>query len=152
MLRVFDGTPTEHYVRMSRRPTDNLKDVIAASDGVENIWLRAKDRAQRDRLNERICGSQVLKTVLTAETDVETGAFDADKGLALSALAKQLNVHRNAILAIGDNENDIGMFQAAGISVAMGNASSYVKQHADYITGTNNKDGAAEAIERFSLI
>ena len=34
------------------------------------------------------------------------------------------------VLAIGDNENDISMLQAAGISVAMENAEDDVKQAA----------------------
>ena len=52
-------------------------------------------------------------------------------------------------MAIGDSENDLSMIEAAGIGVAMGNASELVKNHADYITGTNAQDGVASAIEHF---
>lgn len=47
--------------------------------------------------------------------------------------------------------NDIGMLQASGIGVAMGNALQEVKEAADYITLSNNEDGVAEFIERYVL-
>ena len=43
------------------------------------------------------------------------------------------------------------MAVAAGIGVAMGNATDAVKARADYVTTTNTKDGVAAAIEHFIL-
>ena len=45
------------------------------------------------------------------------------------------------VLAIGDNENDISMLQAAGISAAMENAEDDVKQAAKFVAGHNEEDG-----------
>lgn len=54
------------------------------------------------------------------------------------------------ILAIGDNFNDIGMFQLAQISVAVANAHDEVKRFAKFVThATNNQGAVAEAFERF---
>ena len=71
------------------------------------------------------------------------------KGTALLRLAKLLEIDPEATMAIGDSENDLSMIEAAGIGVAMGNAQEVVKKHADFITGTNAKDGVAAAIQRF---
>ena len=54
-------------------------------------------------------------------------------------------------MTIGDHPNDLDMVQYAGIGVAMGNAVDELKKIADYITSTNNEDGAAKAIEKFVL-
>lgn len=75
----------------------------------------------------------------------------SDKGNAVKFLAAHLNIDRNDIMAIGDNENDISMIQYAGIGVAMGNAVEKVKNVADYITKSNQEDGVACAIEKFVL-
>ena len=40
------------------------------------------------------------------------------------------------------------MFEAAGVKIAMGNAVSELKEKADYVTASNDRDGAAEAIEK----
>ena len=80
--------------------------------------------------------------------DVEIGSPEADKGLSLSKLAEYLSVDKSGIMAIGDNDNDIGMLKAAGIAVAMGNADDEVKRIADIISDDNNSDGAAKVIEQ----
>ena len=52
-------------------------------------------------------------------------------------------------MALGDADNDIGMLQAAGIGVAMGNAYPETQAAARWVTRTNEEDGVAYAIERF---
>lgn len=55
------------------------------------------------------------------------------------------------VLAVGDSENDLEMLRECGFSVAMGNASDFVKKAADAVTRSNSEDGAALAIERYAL-
>src|SRR6202030_4485107 len=47
----------------------------------------------------------------------------ANKGVALSELAKLLGIPETEIAVIGDGGNDIAMFERSGLSIAMGNAS-----------------------------
>ena len=54
-------------------------------------------------------------------------------------------------MAIGDQNNDIEMVQAAGCGVAMGNGTVEIKAVADYITGSVLDNGFVEAMERFVL-
>ena len=52
-------------------------------------------------------------------------------------------------MAIGDSENDYSMINAAGIGVAMANATDDVKAIADHITTSNEENGVGEAIKKF---
>lgn len=52
---------------------------------------------------------------------------------------------------VGDGDNDIAMLKEVGFGVAMANAEEKVKAVADYITESNNDEGAAKAIEKFVL-
>ena len=144
---IFKGTVLEDYVERSRRCSDDVLGLLRASEGAENIWMIAEDGQHRDALNSLIMASWDVRTVLTARRDIEVGSPRADKGLALQQLAGHLGIGREQILAIGDNENDLGMFRAAGIAVAMGNATDASKQAADLITAGNSEDGAAMVIE-----
>ncbi|MBQ1504836.1 MAG: HAD hydrolase family protein, partial [Oscillospiraceae bacterium] len=55
---LYASTPIEQYFRASRRETDSIERTIRASRaGVENIWMIAKDRAQRDEIDRRWCRS-----------------------------------------------------------------------------------------------
>lgn len=75
----------------------------------------------------------------------------ASKGAALKLLMKDLKLRPEQVLAIGDAENDLEMFAAAGSSVAMGNARPAVKAAAKHTTASNDEDGVAQALERFVL-
>ena len=75
----------------------------------------------------------------------------ANKGAALSEIAKLLGVPLAEIAVIGDGGNDVAMFERSGLSIAMGNASPEVRQAADFVTDSNREEGFANAIERFIL-
>ena len=74
------------------------------------------------------------------------------KGAAIRFLAEYLNIPIENTIAVGDAENDIPMIQAAGLGVAMKNATDEIKQHADYITELdNNEGGVGEVIRKYML-
>lgn len=74
------------------------------------------------------------------------------KGAAVRFLADFLNIPIENTIAVGDAENDIPMIQAAGLGVAMKNASEDIKQHADYVTELdNNEGGVGEVIRKFMV-
>ncbi len=54
----------------------------------------------------------------------------ANKGVALSKIAKLLGVPLTKIATIGDGGNDVAMFERSGLSIAMGNASPKVRKAA----------------------
>jgi Cof subfamily protein (haloacid dehalogenase superfamily) len=81
--------------------------------------------------------------------NVEINGIDANKGEAMAQLCKHLGISPEEVLACGDGSNDATMIRRAGIGVAMGNAAQELKDCADYITDTNDRDGVAKAIEKF---
>jgi Cof subfamily protein (haloacid dehalogenase superfamily) len=75
----------------------------------------------------------------------------ANKGAALSEIAKLLAVPLAEVAVIGDGGNDVAMFERSGLSIAMGNASPEVRRAADFVTDGNRDEGFANAIERLIL-
>ena len=73
---------------------------------------------------------------------------DAIKSKATHAIANHWGVKPSEIVAFGDDLVDIELLQNCGIGVAMGNALDEVKEVADYICDTNEKDGVAKWIEK----
>lgn len=96
---------------------------------------------------ERYPGLQAASTGIYAE--IYSGR--ASKGRALAELAGHLGIEKEEIACIGDGENDLSMFQAAGLKIAMGNAVNMLKERADHIVESNRRDGAARAVERYIL-
>ena len=64
---------------------------------------------------------------------------------------EKYNIKKEEVMAIGDGENDIEMLDFAGLGIAMGNASDFVKEFANDITTSNNHEGVANAIEKYIL-
>lgn len=74
---------------------------------------------------------------------------DVNKGNAIKALAKELNLDLSEIMAMGDRDNDIPMLKIVGKGIAMENAMPQVKEAADFVTTDNNHSGVGAAIEKF---
>lgn len=69
-----------------------------------------------------------------------------DKGAALCALAAQLGIDREEVMAFGDHDNDLSMLTWAGVGVAMGNARESIKHAVRHVTKTCNESGVAHGI------
>ncbi len=74
-----------------------------------------------------------------------------NKARSLSALASDLGVPMENVMALGDGENDLEMLRAAGTGVAMGNARQHVQDAADAVAPANDSCGVAWAVERYAL-
>ena len=74
----------------------------------------------------------------------------ASKGAGVAAVAAELGLEREEIMAVGDNYNDLEMLLFAGTGVVMANAPLSLRQiEGLYPTASNDDDGVALAIEQF---
>lgn len=78
---------------------------------------------------------------------LEFNPLGIDKGKSLAVLAEKLGVSQSEVMAFGDQNNDLSMIEWAGKGVAMGNAIASLKSASDYVTGTNDDEGIADALE-----
>ena len=51
------------------------------------------------------------------------------------------------VVAVGDATNDVPMFEAAGLGVAMANGMPEARAAADRVIGDNNSDALAELLD-----
>ena len=82
-------------------------------------------------------------------TYLEVMDSQGSKAGAVRFVSERMGLAPSEIIAMGDNYNDIGMIEFAGIGVAMGNAPDDIKVKADYVTETNNQDGVRKALEKY---
>ena len=75
-----------------------------------------------------------------------------DKQEAIKELIDYLKIDQEDIIAFGDAEVDIPMFDFAGISVCVGNGREEVKKHATYVTKPVSEDGIKYALKHFEII
>lgn len=74
-----------------------------------------------------------------------------DKAASLKILLSDIGLSTDEMIACGDGFNDIPMIKLAGMGVAMANAQPEVREHADFITLSNDEDGIAQVVKKYLL-
>jgi Cof subfamily protein (haloacid dehalogenase superfamily) len=140
-IRTVDFQPT--IVDDFGAALDNAGKIVGVSEDPE--LLGRADVALRAGLSQRVT------IVRSQRYYLDTTHLLANKGAGVRSIARPLGVPLDEVAVIGDGPNDVVMFEAGGLSIAMGNAEPSVKQAAKYVTGANNDAGFAQAMERFVL-
>jgi Cof subfamily protein (haloacid dehalogenase superfamily) len=78
---------------------------------------------------------------------VELLASGVSKATGLAVVAGRLGLGPDDVWAIGDEWNDVPMFEWAGTAIAMGNAPDHVRVAADRVAPTCDDDGVAVVLE-----
>jgi Cof subfamily protein (haloacid dehalogenase superfamily) len=135
----------------------DLPAVLAGGDVIKAEFVLSDDdgvaavRALETRLAGRLRFSWATAPGLPHLTFVNVVDPRVSKGAALAATADYLGVPLAAVAAIGDGHNDVAMFQAAGLSIAMAGAPPAVRAAARVVTGAVEEDGLATALARHIL-
>lgn len=122
----------------------NTKDIIKVLLYNYDIEPLNQLRAEIDQIDE-----------VTTTSD-RTISFDiipenVSKGNAMRDVMRTYNIQKEEVIAFGDAENDIPMFECSGFNVAMGNAKDNIKEMCNAVTLSNDEDGVAEYLNKFIL-
>jgi Cof subfamily protein (haloacid dehalogenase superfamily) len=122
---------------------DAVDKIVAVSD--DHAMLAGLESEVAHALGEgaTVARSQVYYLDITAPA--------ANKGDGVAALAAAAGVPLDAVAVIGDQRNDMAMFRRAGLSIAMAQGPDEVRACATRITGSNDEDGVAQAIDTILL-
>ena len=133
-------------------PNVNPEDLLDEKEGnLDKVQMLFADMEEREEAWKELEREGVFELVGSLQYNIEINAVGVNKGTGLVNLGKMLGIRREEIMACGDGDNDIAMLKEVGFGVAMANAEEKVKAVADYITESNNDEGAAKAIEKFVL-
>lgn len=114
---------------------------------VNKLLISVSDTAQIPAIRRKMETIPGIQTLSSGPHYIEVLPVGTDKGMAVQRVCKTAGFTKEQIMVIGDSENDIGMFDAAGLRVAMGNAYPELKAKADVVAPDCNHDGVAWALE-----
>lgn len=158
-LQASDIPQMDHWLLEVYRPmfdktADKVEDIrkfiLETTDGFEKINLFHTDPEARARSIERIRGINA-ECVNAEEASLEITARNVTKANGIRDLCDILGIRMEQTIAVGDSYNDLAMLEAAGLSVAMGNARKEILEMADVIVDDNDHDGCAQAIYQYLL-
>ena len=116
---------------------DKIKNLIPKIEKVGNVEIKNRHKSLLD---------DKFKDDKTVFCDVAN--INSNKGNAVKKLLEILNIQKEDTIAIGDDNNDLSMFEQVGYKVAVDNAIDIVKENADEITLSNDEDGVAIYLEK----
>lgn len=155
--RVITGTPVDGYMsfeasinHMEIMRIDNFREYI---DFPLNKCLLTAEPEKAEMVEKELIerfGDKV--NIFRSEPFfVEIMPPDVHKATSLERLLGVLGMDVKDLIACGDGYNDLTMIEYAGVGVAMANAQDIVKEHADYVTLSNDEDGLVPVIDKFIL-
>lgn len=152
--RQLEFFPEEYheYVLKTKKSLPDYSDIRSRfPEGANKLLLFFSDPDERAQFQQKYRAYEDLTVSASSTSNIEINAAGISKKQALLKLAERFSIQPEEVLAIGDSLNDLEMIQWAGIGVAMGNAETPVKEAADFVTGSNQNDGVALAINQFVL-
>lgn len=140
------------YLRTTRIPVQDIFRLVDEEEReLDKVQALFADMNERRLAWDELSRVDGLELVGSLGYNIEVNAAGVNKGTGLIELGKLLGIKREEIMACGDGDNDTVMLREVGFGVAMANAEDQVKAAADYITDSNDNEGAAKAIEKFVL-
>lgn len=116
---------------------NKIKNLIPEIEKVENVEIKNRHKSLLDIK---------FKDDKTVFCDIAN--INSNKGIAVKKMLEMLNIKKEETIAIGDDNNDLAMFEQVGYKVAVDNAIDIVKEKADEITLSNDEDGVAVFLEK----
>lgn len=150
---IFVDKITPRVIEMARKvdhPLPEVRDLWQVyKEGVCSQLCFFLDRETEQSIMPQLPG---LSASRWCEAFSDINVVGVDKAGGMCSFIKHFGFDWSETIAFGDGGNDIPMLQAAGIGVAMGNASDEVKQCADYVTANVDDDGLYKAFKHFHLL
>lgn len=128
---------------------DTIDEIDFEVDEVYKVFIYSFDRRKLHKLRKLYETRTDILITTAGWTKIEIGHPKASKGMALKQLAEHHQISPEDIVAIGDNLNDISMFEVAETRIAMGNAVDPLKDISTHITKDVEADGVAYALDRY---
>jgi Cof subfamily protein (haloacid dehalogenase superfamily) len=135
----FDPTVVESFDGL----TDDVAKLVGVSDDLDHMASMAA--AMQEEFGDQVSAA------LSQPYYLDVTHPKANKGEVVKFLSARYRIPEEQIATIGDQSNDVLMFARSGLSIAMGQSDREVKRAARRVTGSNEEDGFAHAVDRFIL-
>ena len=152
------GSPFETYELMAEYNNnhgvitfEHLSEVLQADTDVFKIFVFLPNPKKKEICSTFVMTLDDVRLTSSYVDNISISSRDGHKGTGLIALSNHFGIPLEQTVAMGDNLNDLGMLEIAGLSVAVANAEPEVKEVVDVVTLSNLNSGVAYFIKNHIL-
>ena len=143
-----DNKMMEIFRQITRLPNTRA-DYREITEPIAKVLLTADHPEEILTLGEFLCAHPLAErfALVSSESHLfEVEPKEAQKGNGLAKMAAHLGIDMKRTVAVGDYDNDVTMLRAAGVGVAVANASPAALAAADRVTVSNEEHALARVI------
>ena len=156
---ILTANPDADPMKVKKRAHDRLKmglvktitdyrDLLTMSGlAIYKMLVFSSDLTALGKAAGEIKQFKGLAVSSSGRENLEISSESAQKGIALKNYLDEKGESIKEAMAIGDNFNDVSMFERVGRSVAMGNAPLEIQKLCQFVTAKNDEHGVAKAIQ-----
>lgn len=140
VLTIFKTLATEGFVVHSKDISrQHIQEVRVVPDSIRFLYLLAVDAKVAEAIKSTINEDTPAVAHVTPSwhnadlLDIHVTHAQATKEHAIRVWQKLEGVEPATTIGVGDSGNDVPIFRASGLKIAVGNATQELKQLADYI-------------------
>ena len=124
---------------------------IVENEDIYKVCFLSMEHEKLKRIQEYIKNNLTkAKSVFSTSVFLENHSLNVSKGGAIERICELSNYSKDEILCIGDNENDLSMFDKGFHGACPSNAILEIKEKSEYVSPfSNNKSAVGDIIEHF---
>ena len=146
------GVYKEQYQKWAIIMDNIIEEFLKAPFEIGKVNFYTRTPEEREVILKKIIDANLdVETSFAETTSIEISSKNTDKSVGLEKLCDYLNIPIEETIAVGDADNDIGIFKKAGLKIAMGNANKNIKALADVIVEDCDNGGCSQAIYDYLL-
>ncbi len=140
----IDNKYAQYEAQLNALKLDSLSAGVCASNKILGLAAPNVCKRKMEALKEVFPSYQINTS---KPFFIETTKPGINKGLVVTTLSEQLNIHMQNIMVCGDGENDLEMFILPYVyKCAVANGSKKLKKHADKIIESVENNGVAKEL------
>lgn len=146
LSRTVSSTFNQFVGKVVRQNTQDLLDL--ARKPIYQVLMLATPKETKE-FEEQF---QELKFTRSSPYAADIINQGVSKLEGIKLIGQEYGFDISQVMAFGDSDNDLEMLSGVGLSIAMGNSNSRVKEVAKHTTSSNSRDGIHRALEHFGIL
>lgn len=123
-------------------PKEDFYNYLLSARAIEMFCLIFGSPELLLECKQKFIDTGILTVIQTSENILEIVALGTNKGSTLAQLTSFFGISPSEVVAVGDSENDLSVMKIAGLSLAMANGASVVKDVADKVICSQDEHSA----------
>ena len=152
MVYIETDNLTKMHGSVVCRGQNEIKDLVEEIENnqreIQKVYVGVEPAKQQYYLDLLMRNYPELEFTTFADDNIEIVPIGGNKGEAIKALCKILNIGIDEIIVMGDSDNDLEMLKLGGFNIVPSNANDSAKAVANIISDACENDGPAKELRK----